>query len=32
MFDHEGTTVVNMMHGLKVGVFEHLEIPSKTDL
>ena len=32
MFDHEGPTVVNAIHELTSGVFEHLEITSPTDV
>ena len=30
-FDHEGPTLVNAMCDLTVGLFEHLNITSKTD-
>ena len=32
MFDHEGPVVIKAMHDLTVGMFEHLEIISPTDV
>ena len=32
MFDHEGPAVVNAMHDITIGVFEHLDITSPMDV
>ena len=32
MFDHEGPAVVSAMHDLTVGVFDHLDITSSTNV